>query len=151
MYGKFFRRCFTGSMVGAGADVFAVWAYAISNAVKARVELNPEYLGRVIGSPRGDMEKAIEYLCEPDANSTHSENGGRRLVKEGMFQYFLPQFDRYQRIKNNDDLREANRIRQAEYRAKKKAGPPLTGMTRQVQEYADGTREADDLGEMEEP
>lgn len=118
MYGKFFKRCFEGSMVGAGAHVFAVWAYAISHCVKSRVELNPELLWRVIGSTREEMEKAIEYLCQPDKRSTHEEHGGRRLVKEGTYQYYMPQFDRYQKVKNNDDLRESNRIRQARYRAK---------------------------------
>lgn len=137
MYGKFFKRCFTGSMVGAGADVFAVWAYAISNAVKSRIELNPEYLARVIGSPRTNMERAIEFLCKPDSSSTHPEHGGRRLVKEGVFQYFMPQFERYQKIKNNDDLREANRIRQARCRAKQFVGAPLTAEEK-VAEKEDG-------------
>ena len=123
MYGKFFKRCFQGSMVGAGAHVFAVWAYAISHAIKGRVELNPEYLRLIIGSTREEMEAAIEYLCRPDAASTHGENDGRRLLKEGTYQYYMPQFERYQKIKNNDDLRESNRIRQARHRLKQKALP----------------------------
>jgi len=106
-------------MVGAGAHVFSVWAYAISHAVKSRVELNPEYLWRIIGSTKQEMVDAIEFLCRPDPASRHPESEGRRLVKEGAYQYFLPQFERYQKIKNNDDLREQNRIRQARHRAKK--------------------------------
>lgn len=123
MYGKFFRACFQGSMVGAGDHVFAVWAYAISHAVKSRVELNPDYLWRVIGSTKEKMVAAIEYLSQPDPGSRHDEHEGRRLVKEGAYQYFLPQFERYQKIKNNDDLREQNRIRQARHREKKKTQP----------------------------
>ena len=70
---------------------------------------------------------AIDFLCQPDPNSRHEECDGRRLVKEGTYQYFLPQFDRYQKIKNNDDLREQNRVRQARHRAKAK--DPIDHMT----------------------
>ena len=39
MYGKFFSCTFTGSMYGAGSDVFAVWGHMIANTVESVVEL----------------------------------------------------------------------------------------------------------------
>jgi hypothetical protein len=121
MYGKFFTSTFTGSMMGAGPHVFAVWGYIIANAVKGYVELNPAFLSAVIGSPRQKIEEAIEYLSAPDPNSRSSGHEGRRIVRQGQFQYFVTNFDQYHKIQNEDDRREYNRIKQAEHRAKKKS------------------------------
>jgi hypothetical protein len=42
MYGKIFPELYTGSMVGAGCHVFAVWCYALASCdEKGCVELNP--------------------------------------------------------------------------------------------------------------
>ena len=50
MYGKIFASTFTGSMFGAGSDVFAVWGYVIANAQDSRIELNPRMLASTLGS-----------------------------------------------------------------------------------------------------
>lgn len=120
MYGKHFASTYTGSLIGAGCNVFAVWGYVIANTVKGRVELNPKLLAMVLGSTEEEMCAAIEYLLSPDSSSRSTDCEGRRLVKEGQFQYRVPTHATYRAILNEDERREYNRIKQAEHRAKKK-------------------------------
>jgi hypothetical protein len=84
---KLFRSTFTGSMFGAGVDVFAVWLYAIANAGGGVVELNPSVLASVLGCTRERIEMAINYLCQPDPQSRNQSEEGRHLVREGQWQY----------------------------------------------------------------
>lgn len=111
---------YTGSMYGAGVAVFAVWGYVISHTRRARVELNPKHLADTLGGTVEEIEEAIEFLMQPDPKSRNKMHEGRKLVKEGEFQYFLPSWDNYQRIRNADDRREYNRQKKREERARKK-------------------------------
>jgi len=119
MYGKYFASTFSGSMVGAGPVVFAVWGYVIANTVDSQVELNPRLLAAVIGTDAGEVVKALEYLCAADGNSRSEEHGGRRLLKEGSFAYRVVNHQTYRTIRNEDERREYNRVKQREFRAKK--------------------------------
>lgn len=121
MYGKHFRSMYEGSMYGAGIAVFAVWGYVISSARNSRVELNPKVLANTLGATREEIEGAIEVLTSPDPDSRHKEHEGRRLLREGQFQYFIPSWEIYQRIRNEEERREYNRAKKAEERAKKRA------------------------------
>lgn len=121
MYGKHFESMYEGSMYGAGIAVFAVWGYVIAHVRKSRVELNPVKLAHTLGGEVSDIESAITVLTEPDPKSRHKTHEGRRLIREGEFQYFVPSWETYQAIRNADDRREYNRQKQAEYRAKKRS------------------------------
>ena len=139
MYGKHFESMYEGSMYGAGIAVFAVWGYAISHVRASMVELNPRLLSNTLGGTVEEVELAIEYLCKPDPESRHKEHGGRRLIREGQFQYFLPSWESYRKIRSADERREYNRVKQAEYRSKKpKRGKPLKGEEAYVRAFEGG-------------
>jgi hypothetical protein len=121
MFGKSYESMYTGSMVGAGLNVFAVWNYIITNTHFGVIELNPKLLHAILGGELSEVEGALEYLCSPDPDSRSKEEGGRRIVKEGQYQYRVVNWEAYQRMKNADDLRRYNRVKQSEYRARKKA------------------------------
>ena len=123
MYGKHFVSMYTGSMVGAGLNVFAVWGYAIANVVKSRVELNPKLLSLLLGCDEQEVVDAMDYLCCPDTKSRSKDHDGRRLIKEGEYQYFLPTYEAYRKILNEDERREYNRQKQAESRLRHKKKP----------------------------
>ncbi len=123
MYGKAFENMYRGSMVGAGVAVFAVWGYVITNTRNSRVELNPKLLGMVLGGSEAEIQGAIEYLCAPDPDSTNKDKGGRRLIRESQFQYFVVSWAQYQAIKSEEGRREYNRLAQQRHRAKKKQTP----------------------------
>lgn len=114
---------YEGSMYGAGVAVFAVWGYVISHARYGRVELNPRKLADTLGGTVDEIAGAIKKLLEPDPESRHKEHDGRRLLREGEFQYNVPSWESYQGIKNEAGRREYNKIKQREYRAK------IAGMT----------------------
>ena len=111
MYGKFFASCFTGSMMGAGPVVFAVWGYVIANACKSTMELNPKLLATMIGCDEQQIVDAIAYLCAPDPASRTKDNDGRRLTKEQGFQYFVVNHDKYRKLVNEEERREYFRDR----------------------------------------
>ena len=107
-------------MIGAGPTVFAIMGYVIARTKKSRVELNPKLLAAILGCDEHEVREAIEYLASPDENSRNKEHQGRRLVKEGAYQYFVPSWEHYRGIRNEDDRREYNRIKQRERRARLK-------------------------------
>ncbi len=107
-------------MYGAGVDVFAVWGYVIANTVNSRVELNPMLLASVLGSTPDKVEAAIAKLCGPDEKSRSTAHDGRRLVREGQFQYFVVNHETYRAIRNEEDRRAYNREKQRESRARRR-------------------------------
>ncbi len=145
MYGKCFESMYEGSMIGAGINVFAVWNYIITKARGGAVEVNPKMLAFTLGGTEKQVEDALEFLQRPDPSSRSKEEGGRRLIREGQFQYRLVNWERYQNIRNLSEKREYNRVKQAEYRAKKgrkltyiKAHEgPLPGEPRPHQEWVE--------------
>lgn len=119
MYGKLFESTFTGSLVGSGPDVFAVWAYVIAHAKPpGEVELNPKLLAMVLGASEASVRAAIDKLCAPDEASRSKDEGGCRLVKTGEYLYRVPTWSKYRSIKNDEERREYNRIKKRESRAR---------------------------------
>lgn len=108
MYGKHFQSMYTGSLIGKGSAVFAVWGYAISNAhyKTETVELNPKLLAFVIGDDENKMTAAIEVLCEPDGDSRSKELDGKRLVKLGQFLYRVINLRKYREIADEQERRD---------------------------------------------
>ena len=123
MYGKHYESLYDGSMVGAGAHVFAVWGYVIAKTRRSRVDLNPKVLAFVIGEREERMVEALEFLCAPDPKSRTKKNEGRRLIREGEYQYFVPNWEMYRRIKDEADRRAYQAGKQAEYRSRSKVAP----------------------------
>lgn len=129
MYGKHFASTYTGSMVGAGINVFGVWGYVIANTVKSYVELNPKLLAMILGCSEAEITQAIDYLTAPDPRSRNKSHEGRRLIREGEFLYLVPTYESYRSILNQDERREYNRVKQAESRARR------TDPSRNVKEH----------------
>lgn len=124
MYGKSFESMFEGSMVGAGINVFAVWSYIITKCRRGVLEINPKLLAFTLGGKESDIIEALEYLQKPDPDSRSKELEGRRLVKEGQFQYRVVNWEHYDKIKGEIDRREYNREKQQEYRERSKTIQP---------------------------
>lgn len=124
MYGKSFESMFEGSMVGAGINVFAVWTYIITKARRGVIEINPKLLAFTLGGSESEVEAALEFLQQPDPDSRSKEEDGRRLVKEGQFQYRVVNYLKYQELRTEVDRREYNRVKQQEYRERKKLEAP---------------------------
>lgn len=108
-------------MVGKGAVYFAVWGYVIAKAKMGRLEINPVLLSAIIGCEKEAIEGALFDMQQPDPESRNKNYDGRKLVKEGQFQYFVPSHDYYRKMRDEDDRREYNRIKQREHRERKKA------------------------------
>lgn len=120
VYGKHFERMYQGSMRGAGSDVFAVWGYVISHVKgDSLVEVNPEIVAFLIGMGQERVEAAMAFLTAPDTKSRNKEHEGRRLVKRGEFEYYVPSAAYYRGVKSPEDLREYNRMKQRECRERK--------------------------------
>lgn len=149
MYGKHFASLYEGSMIGAGAAVFAVWGYVIANQepdrkVGSQVRLNPKLLAAIIGESENEMSKAIAYLCRADPRSTTKEKDGRRLVKLGEFDYQVVNGAKYRKIRDQETRREQNR--QAQRRHKIKKSLPPAGEA----EYEEALRDGASPAELDE-
>jgi hypothetical protein len=120
MYGKAYFSMYEGSLVGSGPVVFAVWGYVIAKTIKSRCELNAKVVAAILGCTPEEVEAAIKYLCLADPNSRSKEYEGRRMVQEGQYQYFIPTWETYNKMKCEEDRREYNRSAQQKHRDKLK-------------------------------
>lgn len=121
-YGKIFESMFSGSMVGSGSTVFAVWAYVIANAKPPGfVELNPKLLAAIIGCTVDEILAAMKVLESPDPESRCKDHDGRRLLSEGAFLYHVPSWHRYHDLRNEIERRHQNREAQRRHRQKSSA------------------------------
>lgn len=123
MYGKIFESLYTGSMVGAGSPVFAVWGYVIANMkpdseVGSQVELNPRLLAYILGDTEEVVQGAIDKLCAPDPESRTKEAEGRRLIRLGQYAYQVVNGPKYHAIKHAEQQRESARERKRRQRAR---------------------------------
>lgn len=130
MYGKHFASMYTGSMVGSGIAVFAVWGYVLANMHVsqeggANVELNPKLLAAILGGDERAIEDAIEFLCTPDPRSRTKDEDGCRLVREGQFLYRVVNALRYNAIRNEVERAEYMRryMRERYHKEKEKKNP----------------------------
>lgn len=147
MFGKIFSSMFEGSLYGKGWGPFLVMAYAIANGVPDKevgmqVDLNPKALADKFGEKEQDVRKAIEFLCQPDPDTTTTEEGGRRLIKIGAFAYKVVNGMKYRAIRDEESRREQVRLAMARHRAKnpQRRWKPLPG--------AGLIREDTDTGEL---
>ena len=118
MYGKHFQSTYTGSMVGSGPTVFAVWGYVIANTRDSMVELNPVILATILGCKVEEIDAAIDLLCSEDEKSRSKEEDGRRLIKKTEYSYFVPTYEKYRNIRNENERREYMRNYMRKYRDK---------------------------------
>jgi hypothetical protein len=150
LYGKHYASMYSGSMVGAGAVVFAVMGYVIANGkpdrkVGMQVDLNPKLLGFILGEPEELVGQAIEYLSSPDPTSRSEEEGGRRLVRIGEFAYRVVNGAKYRAIRDEERRRETDREskrRQRERAKENPMGPPLPGEVAYTEAVEGGDEEA---------
>ena len=120
-YGKIFESLYTGSMVGSGINVFALWAYVIASAKPpGTIELNPKILATVFGCDIAEVNDAIEKLCQPDPDSRTKDFDGRRLIPEGQFLYAVPTWEKYNSLRNEIERREQNREAAQRYRSRQR-------------------------------
>lgn len=129
--------------MAAGPEVFAVWAYVIAHTQNSTVELNPRLLAAVIGSTPDRMTGAIDRLCAEDPASRSKNDGGRRLIREGEYQYRVPNHEKYRSIRDEDGRREYNRNKQREHRVKLSNRASLTVIDSQSQSTMSAHTEAE--------
>ena len=149
MYGKHYSSLYDGSMIGAGAVVFAVWGYVIAcqqpdRSVGSQVDLNPKLLAFIIGEPEEEVIKAIEYLCSPDEKSRTKEQEGRRLIRIGEFSYQVVNGQKYTNIRNEAERRVQNRESQQRFREKIRQLTDKEDQLSFVPESEHGEGESDD-------
>lgn len=120
-YGKIWSSMFTGSLYGSGATELALMAYCVACAdIRDRLDLNPKMLAAVLGCEEDAVVKAIKFLSSPDEESRSKKNKGRRIVKEGEYQYYVPNRAKYCMMQSDVDAQKTSRKSTRKYNAKKK-------------------------------
>lgn len=88
------------------------------------VDITHSAISRRINVPLEIVERAIISLEAPDASSRDPEEGGRRIVRldaHRTWGWRIVNFDRYEEIRSNQDIRDYERQRKAESRSRSKA------------------------------
>ena len=121
MFGKFYESTFTGSMMGKGPGVFAVWAYIIAHTKPdSYVEINPKLIAILIGMDVNDVVNIINSFCTPDVYSRSKAESGRRLIKKGEFIYKVVNYNAYRNFRNDEERKVYMREYMKKYRNKNK-------------------------------
>lgn len=124
MFGKWFASAYTGSLFGAGLNVFGVLPWVVANCDSSgHVEINPTHLAALLGTTEDEVSKAIDYLCSPDPKSRSQDHEGRRLLHKGAYEYWLVNHAKYRRIRDAEARREQNRLAQQRFRDRKQSKP----------------------------
>jgi hypothetical protein len=136
-------------MRGAGPEFFSVWGYIISHMIPNRshgttVELNPGIIAFLIGMKESVVEDKIKQMCEPDLKSRTRDEDGKKLVKLSVYVYRVVNGDYYRKIRNEQERREYQRIKQSEYRKKKiQKSMPVKGEKEYVDAMTNGASETE--------
>lgn len=123
MYGKIYPSLYSGSMIGAGPVAFALWPYIITNARPddgSLIDLNPDLISAIIGCKSSDIQKAIDFFCEPDERSRTPAANGCRLIKKSPLTYFVVNLEQYRFLDDCDDRRTYWRDQKEKQRQKRK-------------------------------
>lgn len=139
MFGKHYESMYTGSMRGRGAVAFAVWGYVISHVKPPdyELELNPDVVAFLIGEPEESISAAIEQFCSPDPKSRTQEHEGRKLIKRGVYLYFVVNGKIYHDIRSEED-------KKAFWREEKKKQRESQEMTKEMLSSTPAIREVFD-------
>lgn len=148
MYGKAFKSMYTGSMCGAGLDVFAVWGWIIANKDEdGFVEINPDLLALVLCGSRevsivSRVSKAINYLLEIDPKSRSKAEEGRRITHVEAYLYHVVNHQKYDDIRRDSDRKKQNREAQARFRAKNKVSKQPVSKSKQSKQGVSNSNDA---------
>lgn len=120
MFGRLYESTYTGSLVGAGSVVFAVWGYVIAHMKPPEfdVELNPRLLAFILGDTNENVNNAINRLCAVDPESRTKVAEGRRLLKKGEYLYHVVNGELYARLHSNSARKMIWREQKARQREK---------------------------------
>lgn len=144
MFGKAYASMYTGSMLGAGMHIFAVWGYILANCNRdGSVEINPRLAAVQLGGTDEMVDQALAYLCAPDPTSRSPDEEGRRLVSEGPFLYRVVNYLQYRKIRDADERREYLRIKQQESRARRAGGSVDGQQPSTMSTHVEGEAEAE--------
>jgi len=89
-YGKVFPTMYTGSMHGAGLNVFALWPWILANKDENGVtEVNPDFVAPQLGCCAQQVQEALDYLTRPDANSRELLSNVVDEIFGGRILYFV--------------------------------------------------------------
>jgi hypothetical protein len=154
IYGKLFKKLYTGSMVGKGLGAFALMPYVVAHMEPDRdreefVMLNPELLATTFGTTEKVVQEAIDFLCKPDPKTDTPGEDGRRLVQKSRYLYWVVNGKHYREIQNEEERREKAALRQQKHRDKKAAKevlaaskaervPLMAGETKYLQDVKNG-------------
>jgi hypothetical protein len=144
VFGKSFASMYTGSMLGAGMHVFAVWGYVLANTDrKGFVELNPKLVAVQLGGAEQEVQAALDYLAAPDSTSRSPAEEGRRLVNEGPFLFRVVNYLEYRQIRDAEERREYLRVKKQESRARARAAGVDRQQPSTLSTHAEGEGEGD--------
>ena len=115
------------------------------------VIMTKDSIAIVLRVPIEEVEWGIAELQKADPDSKNGDEDGRRLIPiEGLgYGWHVVNYGFYRGIKDAEEMREAHRVRQAAYAARKKASSTdaadtqLTRMTEMTPSEADAYSEAD--------
>lgn len=121
-YTKLFGSILDSTVWQEALEVKVVWITLLAMSDKnGEVDASVPGLAYRAGVTLAQCEEALKKFSSPDPHSRTKENEGRR-IREKDGGWVLLNHGKYRAMLSKEDRREYQRIKQAEYRVKKRAG-----------------------------
>lgn len=123
MYGKIFASLYQGTLRGKSHEILVFTNLIASCDREGFVDKHFKAIADEVGLTLEEVKQAVSNLEKADPESRSSELDGSRLEKieeHREWGWRIVNYVKYRMIRDEEERREYNRLRQAEYRAKKK-------------------------------
>lgn len=147
-YTKLFESILDSTIWGESAETRVVWITMLAMRNRRHmVEASLPGLAHRARVKLEDAEKAVKKFLAPDKFSRSRENEGRRIqaVDGG---WLILNGEKYRQKMNEAERREYQRVKQSEYRKRRKKLNHLAGCDGAQEAITDGLKESDRIAAM---
>lgn len=145
MYGKIFTQMYEGTLASRGPwEALVTFQQLIVLANRhGEVDMTADAISRRTTIPLEIIKRGIEELAKPDPESRSPELEGRRIVlldEHRAWGWKLVNYDKYRKIRSEEERREYQRVLMANRRSKAKKLAPVSNVSPCSMQYAESSK-----------
>lgn len=146
MYVKLFTSIYQGTLRGNSHGLL-VFTNLLAHCDKdGIVDIHPRAIAEEVGLTIEEVKETLLMLESPDDESRSPDEQGRRIIRldeHRAWGWFVVNYEKYRKIRNEDDRREQNRSAQRNYRKKSKLTVSKVSQASAMSAHADVEAEAE--------
>jgi uncharacterized phage protein (TIGR02220 family) len=121
MYGKIFEQIYDGTLAENWQALITFQQMIVLCDADGIIDMTPNAISRRTGIPLEHIEEGINFLEKKDPYSRTPNEDGRRIARldeHRPWGWYIVNHEKYKKMKDNDEIREQNRLRKQRQREK---------------------------------